>query len=134
MGSQFFIPQTAEAQFVVPAITQTFVVGDYSDIKSGTYGGECVLWLKKYLNTEKTAPTFRGTAKDIAPTSQTAQVGSIVLLAEGAEGHTALVIALDDEGDHYGTHSICAQMDSVEIVALLEYVKSTLLAQMRGGD
>ena len=72
------------------------VIGDYHDIKEGSWGGECVLWLKKYLNTKETAPTFRGTAGDIQPTSQTPEVGSIVLLREGAEGHSALVIAMDD--------------------------------------
>jgi hypothetical protein len=68
---------------------------DYQNIKEGSYGGQCVEWLKKYFHTASTAPEFKGHASKIKPNTKTPEAGDIVLTKEG-EGHVALVIGIEN--------------------------------------
>ena len=64
----------------------------YSDIKNDEYGGQCVEWIKKYLNMYGTS--FAGNAVDIIPNSYAPSIGSAVLTIEPI-GHAALIIGIE---------------------------------------
>lgn len=68
------------------------VPGDFSDIIPGTYGGQCVAWIQRYLKlTPQKYPGFFNNADGIMPKDKTPQVGSAVLTKEGLY-HVALII------------------------------------------
>jgi hypothetical protein len=96
-GTEVEYIRTAEASVEIPEVVlppkETVEIADYSDIKRGTHGGQCVEFIKEYLQTYTTNPNFRGHARDIIPNSDVPEVGAAVLTNEPT-GHAALVIAI----------------------------------------